>query len=71
MVSRRCAVERRAAVQARRARPDEEIFALFHKPLWCIEDEPGYRSLHAGMVEFMGLDRLFEGLDGGGDEPHR
>ena len=64
-------VERRAAVQARRARPDEEIFALFHKPLWCIEDEPGYRSLHAGMVEFMGLDRLFEGLDGGGDEPHR
>lgn len=64
-------VKRRAAVQARRRRPDSEIFGLFDKPLWCIEDEPGYRSLHAGLVEFMGLDRLFEGLDSGGSDPHR
>jgi GT2 family glycosyltransferase len=64
-------VARRAEVQAGRRRPDEEIFRLFHKPLWCIEDEPGYRELHRGVVAFMGLDRLFEGLDAGGADPHR
>ncbi len=63
--------QRRREVQARRRRPDSEIFQLFHKPLWCIEDEPGYRDLHQGMVRFMGLDRLFEGIDGGGADPHR
>jgi GT2 family glycosyltransferase len=62
---------RRREVQAARRRPDEEIFALFHKPLWCIEDEAGYRQLQTGLVSFLGLDRLFAGLDGGGPEPHR
>jgi GT2 family glycosyltransferase len=62
---------RRREIQARRRRPDEEIFALFHKPLWCIEDERGYSELHRGMVRMFGLDRLFEGLEGDGKDPHK
>ncbi|QDU67077.1 glycosyltransferase family 2 protein [Engelhardtia mirabilis] len=62
---------RRTEVQAKRRRPDAEIFTLFHKPGWCIEDEPGYRQLHEGLAQFMGLDRLFDGLEAEGAEPHR
>ena len=62
---------RRAEVQRRRRRPDAEIFRLFHRPLWCIEDDPGYAELQRGMVRMFGLDRLFEGLDAAGREPRR
>jgi len=51
--------ERRAEVQSRRRRADREIFELFLKPHWCIEGEPGYRELHAGLTEFFGLDAKF------------
>ena len=38
-------MERRRMVQATRERSDEEIFRLFLKPTWCIEDEAGYGEL--------------------------
>lgn len=60
---------RRRAVQARRKRSDAEIFALFHKPMWCIEEEPAYKELHQGLTGFLGLDRWFEGLEGRGRDP--
>lgn len=60
---------RRAAVQSKRRRSDAEIFALFHKPLWCIEEEPAYKELHSGMTRFLGIDRWFEGLAGRGGDP--
>ncbi|MEM7308604.1 MAG: glycosyltransferase family 2 protein [Planctomycetota bacterium] len=62
---------RRADVQARRRRPDDEIFQLFHKPLWCIEDEPAYRSLHFGIARRFGIDTLFDGLTEQGPEPNK
>ncbi len=62
---------RRAEIQGRRRREDAEIFALFHRPLWCIEDEPGYRELHGGTTSFFGIQGLFEGLDAGGKEPNK
>ncbi len=62
---------RRREVQKRRKRADAEIFALFHKPLWCIESEPGYAQLHAGITQFLGIDRLFAGLEGEGRDPHK
>jgi hypothetical protein len=51
--------QRRAEVQSRRRRPDAEIFELFEQPLWCIEEERTYVELHAGLVELLGLDRMF------------
>ena len=52
-------MERRKAIQARRKRPDEEIFELFVKPLWCVESDPGYVELQKGLVAHYGLDQLF------------
>jgi hypothetical protein len=52
-------MHRRDQVQKKRRRSDAEIFELFLKPHWCIEDEKGYRELHAGLTRFEGLDRLF------------
>jgi GT2 family glycosyltransferase len=63
--------ERRAEVQGRRRRSDEEIFRLFHKPMWCIEDDPAYRELHEGAAERFGVTAMFEGLTGEGAEPRR
>ncbi len=63
--------QRRKEVQARRQRSDEEIFRLFHKPLWCIEEEPGYRELQGGLVSWFGLDDLFEGLEADGRDPSK
>ena len=51
---------RRGEVQSRRRRSDEEIFRLFLKPMWCIEEEHGYQELHAGLADFTGVARLFE-----------
>ncbi|MCP3919702.1 MAG: glycosyltransferase family 2 protein [bacterium] len=55
-------MQRRQAVQSRRKRSDEDIFRLFLRPMWCIEDEEGYRELHEGTANFLGIDALFEGL---------
>jgi len=64
-------MERRASVQSVRRRPDSEIFPLFMKPMWCIEDEPAYRALHGGLAQFLGIEDLFRGLSIDGREPHR
>ncbi|MDE0896387.1 MAG: glycosyltransferase family 2 protein [Planctomycetota bacterium] len=55
-------MSRREAVQARRKRSDKEIFQLFSRPLWCIEEDASYRELHEGTVRFFGLDKVFHGL---------
>ena len=55
-------MNRRAEVQAKRKRRDEDIFGLFLRPLWCIEQDAAYRSLFAGSTEFFGLTALFDGL---------
>ena len=60
---------RRSEVQARRRRPDEDVFQLFHKPLWCVEEEAAYRELHHGIARHFGIDTLFEGLTADGPEP--
>jgi GT2 family glycosyltransferase len=52
-------MKRRAEVQARRRRPDAEIFRLFLKPHWCIEGERGYEELQKGLTGLYGLDKLF------------
>ncbi len=62
-------MQRRAEVQSRRRRSDEEIFQLFKKPLWCIEPEQSYSDLHRGMTSFFGIDALFEGRDDNGSDP--
>jgi GT2 family glycosyltransferase len=62
---------RRREVQARRGRPDEEIFRLFLRPEWCVEDEPGYRELQRGISQLYGLDELFRGLTEPGPEPYK
>jgi GT2 family glycosyltransferase len=64
-------VRRRAEVQARRKRPDEQIFPLFDKPFWCIEGEQGYQDLHRGASSFFGIDALFTGLDSGRPDPRK
>ncbi|MCZ6596282.1 MAG: glycosyltransferase family 2 protein [Planctomycetota bacterium] len=64
-------VERRKEVQDRRRRADEEIFQLFHKPMWCIEEEDAYRELHYGIARHFGIDRMFEGLTHKGPEPKK
>ena len=63
--------ERRAQTQALRQRSDAEIFQLFHKPLWCIEDEERYQELHYGAAEFFGVTELFRGLTATGSEPKK
>ncbi|MEM9381765.1 MAG: glycosyltransferase family 2 protein [Planctomycetota bacterium] len=55
-------MDRRKAIQERRKRDDSEILPLFLRPMWCIEEEAGYRTLHSGMADFLGLDDLFAGL---------
>ena len=64
-------MSRRREVQSRRKRSDSEIFELFLKPLWCVEDDPGYQSLQAGAIEFLGIDTMFKGMTTMKDEPHR
>ena len=53
---------RRKQVQALRKRPDSDILPLFLRPLWCVEADPGYEALQAGLIDFMGIDQLFAGL---------
>ena len=62
---------RRADIQARRKRSDTEIFQLFHKPLWCVEEEGAYRALHFGVARRFGIDTLFDGLTERGPDPNK
>ncbi|MFT4539200.1 MAG: GT2 family glycosyltransferase [Planctomycetota bacterium] len=62
-------MKRRAEVQNLRQRADEEIFNLFLRPMWCIEDEVGYRELHDGATGFMGVDSMFGGLTSMEEDP--
>jgi GT2 family glycosyltransferase len=62
---------RRAGVQSRRRRSDAEIFQLFHKPLWCVEEEAAYRALHFGSARRFGVDDLFQGLTAAGPDPNK
>ncbi len=52
-------MRRRTEVQSQRKRSDKEIFELFQRPRWCIEEEAGYQELQRGMASFLGLDHLF------------
>lgn len=63
--------EKREWVQKRRKRPDAEIFRLFLRPEWCIEEEPGYQELQRGLSEFFGIDKLFDGLTEPGADLHK
>ena len=62
--------QRRAEVQAGRRRPDAEIFELFLKPFWCVENDPGYVELQESLVKHVGLDELFDGWTYEGSDPH-
>lgn len=62
-------IERRREVQSRRRRADEEILRLFLRPLWCIEDDYGYKELQEGATRFFGIDELFAGLTTLEDDP--
>ena len=62
---------RRDTVQAKRKRDDSEIFSMFLKPHWRIEDEKGYRELQEGLTSFLSLDSLFSGLSADGPEPRK
>lgn len=62
---------RRRDVQSRRKRPDAEIFRLFLRPMWCVEDDPAYRELQRGVTDFTGVQALFEGLTLIDKDPHK
>jgi hypothetical protein len=64
-------MERRSEIQQRRARSDEEIFKLFLKPLWCVEEESAYGELQTGLEDLLGLDELFAGLTSITGNPHK
>ncbi|MCE9595781.1 MAG: glycosyltransferase family 2 protein [Planctomycetes bacterium] len=64
-------MERRREVQSARKRTDQEIFRLFLKPMWCIEDDPAYRALQEGVTKLTGLDELFTGLTFVHGDPHK
>jgi len=52
-------MKRRAEVQAKRRRKDEEIFPLFLKPRWCIETDETYQTLSKRLCELLRLDEVF------------
>lgn len=55
-------MKRREEVQSRRRRPDRDIFELFLRPMWSIEDDPAFRTLLEGSAEFFRVREMFEGL---------
>jgi GT2 family glycosyltransferase len=61
---------KRATVQAARKRDDQDIFRLFLRPEWCIEEDPAYKDLQQGLTELYSIDELFVGLTEPGAEPH-
>jgi GT2 family glycosyltransferase len=64
-------MRRRAEVQQARRREDTEIFHLFLRPLWCIEEDPQYRALFHGATEFFGITDMFAGLTVVSEDPAR
>jgi GT2 family glycosyltransferase len=64
-------MDRRREVQSQRARPDSEIFRLFLKPLWCVEEDEPYARLQAGLEDLFGLDEIFAGLTTIPGKPHK
>jgi hypothetical protein len=52
-------MSRRAEVQGRRRRMDDEILQLLLKPRWCIEPNEPHRELQRGLMELAGLDAVF------------
>ncbi|MEM9381885.1 MAG: glycosyltransferase family 2 protein, partial [Planctomycetota bacterium] len=50
---------KREAVQARRRRPDGEVFPMFLDPLACVEGDGSYVELQADLVRRFGIDRMF------------
>ncbi|MFZ0427632.1 MAG: glycosyltransferase family 2 protein [Acidobacteriota bacterium] len=53
-------MEKRRKIQAKRRRTDREIIALFGDPLRPIVEDPDYIQIEAGLMEGLGLDRLFD-----------
>lgn len=64
-------MRRRAEIQSRRKRPDSEIFRLFLRPLWCVEDDRAYRELFEGVTDLTGVRALFDGLTTLHEDPHK
>jgi len=64
-------MKRRAEVQTRRRRADRDIFELFLRPLWYIEDDPAFRTLLDGSAEFFKVREMFEGLTLISKDPER
>jgi GT2 family glycosyltransferase len=51
--------EERGRVQARRRRPDEEIFRLFRRPLQPNIDQPYFRAGYDAAVSAFGIEEMF------------
>ena len=56
-------MQQRRVIQAHRKRSDREIIDLFGDPLRAIVEDPDYITAEAGLLEALGLERLFD-LDG-------
>jgi GT2 family glycosyltransferase len=56
-------MNRRQEVQSRRRRADRDIFELFLRPMWPIEDDPAFLKLLDGSAEFFRVREMFEGLN--------
>ncbi len=52
---------KRAKVQDRRARPDEEILELFHRPYWSVEPDPTFSPFLSQVMEFFRVPDVFSG----------
>src|SRR5439155_14283775 len=50
---------KRAAVQRRRCRTDDELSHLFVRPMQPVPDEPSYVAVQQRLVELFDLDRTF------------
>ena len=52
-------MSRRAEVQGRRRRMDDDFLELLLKPRWCIEPNEATRRLQEGLMELSGVDAVF------------
>jgi GT2 family glycosyltransferase len=53
-------LRKREQVQRMRSREDKEIFSLFRDPFRTIVDDPAYRKKESELLEFAGLDSVFD-----------
>ena len=53
---------KRNVIQDRRRRSDQEILPLFRQPFWLAEQNDSYRRLQDSLVEFFGIDDLFNSI---------